>query len=244
MISKEMLMAVAKKKGLTNKEHIEKDYFQDLFLFHTYKKTNKLVFKGGTALYKLYGLPRFSEDLDFSSLENTDVHRIVSEVTTKTGAAIKNTRETKDVYLAKIAFSGILTKGTTIRVDIFKKNRVFGHDVKHYVPPYVDLMPFSLKVLGLQEILAEKIHAILARDKVRDVYDLFFLLRFVEPKKELVRNKLALFEMPLDLDEIKRKISETENLWIPEMRPFVLEELPPFEVVRDFIFEKLAGLGD
>ena len=50
--------------------------------------------------------------------------------------------------------------------------------------------------------------------------------------------------MPLDLDEIKRKISETENLWIPEMRPFVLEELPPFEVVRDFLFEKLAGLGD
>ena len=244
MISKEMLMAVAKKKGLTNKEYIEKDYFQDLFLFHAYKKTNKLVFKGGTALYKLYGLPRFSEDIDFSSRENTNVSGIVSEITTKIGAKIKNTRETEGVYLAKLAVPGILTKGTTIRVDVSKKNMVFGHDVKHYVSPYIDIMPFSLKVLDLKEILAEKIHAILARDKVRDVYDFFFLLRFVDVDKKLVEKKLALFDMAPDLEKIKKNISEKESRWVPEMGPFVLEELPPFETVRDFIFEKIAGLGD
>ena len=58
MITKEMLKAIGRRKGLTNRGHIEKDYFQDLFLYHT--------FKGGTCLYKIHNLPRFSEDIDFS----------------------------------------------------------------------------------------------------------------------------------------------------------------------------------
>lgn len=47
MIIKEMLIETAKKKGLSNKEHIEKDYFQDVLLFKIYKHTNLLIFKGG-----------------------------------------------------------------------------------------------------------------------------------------------------------------------------------------------------
>ncbi|MBM3303587.1 MAG: nucleotidyl transferase AbiEii/AbiGii toxin family protein [Candidatus Aenigmarchaeota archaeon] len=75
MIPKEMLVEAAKRKGLKNREHIEKDYFQDLFLYHLCRKTNALVFKGGTALYKIYSLQRFSEDLDFSLLGKTDVRK-------------------------------------------------------------------------------------------------------------------------------------------------------------------------
>ncbi len=68
MINKELLSQASVGKGLINKEYIEKDYFQDLLLYQLYKQTNQLVFKGGTALYKFYQLPRFSEDLDFSAL--------------------------------------------------------------------------------------------------------------------------------------------------------------------------------
>ena len=46
---------------------IEKDYLQDLILYNIYKTTkNAFVFKGGTALSKVYHTDRFSEDLDFT----------------------------------------------------------------------------------------------------------------------------------------------------------------------------------
>ena len=44
MMPKEILIETAKRKGLVNKEYIEKDYFQDLLLFNIYKKTNKRIY--------------------------------------------------------------------------------------------------------------------------------------------------------------------------------------------------------
>ena len=80
MITKEILMDVARKKGLLNKEYMEKDYFQDLLLFNIYKQTNLLIFKGGTALYKLYGLQRFSEDLNFTLIGDLDIEKTMKRV--------------------------------------------------------------------------------------------------------------------------------------------------------------------
>ncbi|MBI2045684.1 nucleotidyl transferase AbiEii/AbiGii toxin family protein [Candidatus Pacearchaeota archaeon] len=99
MISKEELLRAGKHKGLNNKEHIEKNYFQDVFLFNLYRKTNIFVFKGGTALYKLYNLPRFSEDLDFSLVEEIDgdkIKKIIYEVTSESDFfSIKDIKKNK-----------------------------------------------------------------------------------------------------------------------------------------------------
>ncbi|MBU3957881.1 MAG: nucleotidyl transferase AbiEii/AbiGii toxin family protein [Nanoarchaeota archaeon] len=242
MITKEMLLEIAKKKGLTNREHMEKDYFQDLFLFHLYKKTNLLIFKGGTCLYKIYGLPRFSEDLDFSVLGETDTEKLVNEVADKIGAEVKNAKRTKNSLLIRLGFKGILTSYNSLRIDISLKNEVFGYDVKNYVPPYIDLNPFSLKVLNLKEMLAEKIHSILARDSARDLYDLFFLTRFVEPDKEIIEKKLGLFGMKFDYKEFQKRINGLKSVWEAELKPFVLAELPGFEVAKDFVLEKISRI--
>ena len=74
-----------------------------------------------------------------------------------------------------------MTKYNTLRIDINFKNKLLrGFDVKNYVSDYVDINPFSLRVLKVEEIIAEKIHAILNREKARDLYDLFFLLRIAK----------------------------------------------------------------
>ena len=126
MITKEMLLSIGKNKNLANKGHIEKSYYQDLFLFNLFKKTNKLVFKGGTSLYKLYGLPRFSEDLDFSLLEDLDfnsVKKLVEEIIkNKDYFKIKSAKKTKNSFLIKIECKGILTGYNSLRVDINFKN--------------------------------------------------------------------------------------------------------------------------
>lgn len=244
MITKELLLEAARRKGLTNREHIEKDYLQDVLLYNIYRKTNQLVFKGGTALYKLYSLPRFSEDLDFSMLGDVDAKRAVEEaVRGISGAGIRETKVMKGSVLIRIGFTGVLTRYNTLRVDISTGNPVLaGFDVKTYVPEYVDINPFSIRALKPEEMLAEKVHSLFARGSARDLYDLFFLARLARVDGKLVRGKLNNFGMKYDFRALNRRIGNLKRLWVPELRPFLLAELPDFRAVRDFVIEKLKTM--
>ncbi|MGF3555314.1 MAG: nucleotidyl transferase AbiEii/AbiGii toxin family protein, partial [Thermoplasmatota archaeon] len=65
MISKNELKKIAKISGL-NIYQQEKDYLLKLFLYFYYKTFEDAIFKGETCIRYLYGLPRFSEDIDFN----------------------------------------------------------------------------------------------------------------------------------------------------------------------------------
>ncbi len=242
MISRDMLLEVARRKGLTNRNFIEKDYLQDLFLYHLFRKTNLLIFKGGTCLYKLYGLPRFSEDLDFSVLGGSlDTNDLIAATAGRLGADVLNVKSTKHSQLIKIGFEGPFTAKNTLRVDINLQNSVFEFDVKQYLSSYVDVHPFSLRVLSPKEIIAEKVHSLLARNKARDLYDLFFLLRFVTPDPKVIEEKLAIFDMHYTAEAFQEKIAELKGQWTAELRPFVFTELTEYEVAKNYVLEKMPG---
>ncbi len=236
-----MLLQASAGKGLTNKEHIEKDYFQDLLLYQLYKQTNQLVFKGGTALYKFYQLPRFSEDLDFSVLSSEKIEETIRLVVDKIPEArLNQIKVLKTSVQAKIRFKGIITSGNTVRLDISTDNPPLKKfEIKNYTPAYIDINPFIVRLLSLQEILAEKIHSLLAREKARDLYDLFFLLRFVELDLSLVKNKLAHFGLSLEKKALLRRIADLEPAWKKELKHFILGELPSFSLVEEFVKKKL-----
>jgi len=237
MIQKDLLLEIAKRKGLKNKEHIEKDYLQDLFLFTLYKKSNIFVFKGGTCLYKLYNMPRFSEDLDFSLLKTSEnVSAIVESVAKSINAEVKEVKRMKKSILFKLGFRGIVTEYNTLRIDVSLVNIVFGFETKNYIPRYIDINPFTLKVLKVEEMIAEKVHALFARERARDLYDLFFLLRLSKPGVKLIERKLRLFKMKFSVQKLKRKVEALEDVWKEELRPFLLEELPSYEMVKIFVF--------
>ena len=241
IIEKEILLNIAKKKNLQNKEQIEKDYFQDLILYNLYKKTNLLIFKGETALYKIYNLPRFSEDLDFSLLKEFDIEDTIKKTIAEIkGAEIKKTKKTKNSLFFKISFKGILTDYNTVRIDINLKNSILENfELKNYLPDYIDINPFSIRVLNLKEILAEKIHSIFARQKARDLYDLFFLLKFVKVDKNLIRNKLKNFEIKFEYNKLKSRIRNLKPIWEKELKYFILGDLPKFESVKNFVLKNL-----
>lgn len=56
-------------KYQTSELNITREYFQHLFLSALYSQSHseKLGFKGGTALRIIFNSPRFSEDLDFTA---------------------------------------------------------------------------------------------------------------------------------------------------------------------------------
>jgi hypothetical protein len=238
-MDEKLLMETGRKKGLVNREHIEKDYFQDWFLHNLFKRTNQLVFKGGTALYKIYKMPRFSEDLDFTMLENFDTEDLIRAVAKMMGGEAK-IRKTEESQLFKIGLKGLLTRYNTLRIDISVKNRVLeGFDVRNYVPEYIDINPFSLRVLRPEEMVAEKIHSLLAREKARDLYDLFFLLRISKFDRKLADRKLSIFGMKFAFSEFKERIDHIGSLWEHELKSFVLTELADFSTVKDFVLERV-----
>lgn len=243
MITKELLQSIGNKKGLRNKEHIEKDYYQDLFLYNLFKISNNFIFKGGTALYKLYSIPRFSEDLDFSLMKatnNENIKEIINKAAENSGLKISNIKETKGSILIKMICTGLLTRQNTLRIDISLKNKLIkGFDVKNYIPEYVDINPFSLRMLKLEEIIAEKIHAILSRDKARDLFDLFFLLRISKYDKKLVEDKLKIFSIKYNEKDVINNITNLEKVWGAELKPFIFIELPEFKVVKDYVIDKI-----
>ncbi len=247
MIPKETLIEIGKRKKLTNREYIEKDYFQDIFLFSLFKKTNIFVFKGGTALYKIHGLSRFSEDLDFSLVENSSLEEaeknIKDIIENNTLFEMKSVKKIGDSLLIKIKCQGILTKYNSLRIDINFKNKLLrGFEVKTYVSDYIDINPFSLRILKLEEIIAEKVHSIFNRNKARDLYDLFFLLRISDFDRRLVEQKLGIFNIRYNIKTMEKNIDNIGTFWEKELRAFVLEELPEFNIVRNFVLGKIKQI--
>src|SRR3989344_2194632 len=244
MIAKDILLEIGRKKGLANKEYIEKNYFQDLFLFYLYRKTNKFIFKGGTALYKIYNLPRFSEDLDFSLIEHIssdDAEKIIKEIAeNSSNFKIRSIKTTKGSLLIKINCNGILTKQKTLRIDINFKNEIIkGFNVRNYISDYIDINPFSIRILKPEETISEKIHSIISRDKARDLYVLFFLIRIEEFDKALVEEKLKIFGIKYDKKVLEKKIINLKTIWEKELKTFILGELPDFDSVKDFVLGKI-----
>ena len=65
------LKKYAFKRRLKNLELIRKDYLQDVVLFILYSQvSSKILFKGGTAIWKIMKGERFSEDIDLEIRKN------------------------------------------------------------------------------------------------------------------------------------------------------------------------------
>jgi predicted nucleotidyltransferase component of viral defense system len=186
---------------------VEKDYYLSIILAQINKGlSEKLVFKGGTCLNKIYySYYRLSEDLDFSlMLPKGNVTRTVRR---KAIQPIKDTiagfaksldvglrgaekagRNESKQYIYYFTYpSVILERRETIKFEIGLRcnpilpveKRIFQHRFNH---PFTDepfFNPEPVTCLTLKEAVAEKLRAACLRRDIapRDFYDLDFLSR-------------------------------------------------------------------
>lgn len=232
--------------------NIEKDYLQDLMLFSLYSKIGKeLVFKGGTCLYKIYKLNRFSEDLDFTLAKKIDLDKLSDKIILDFSllnikCKIKEIIEHKTEINIRFLFNGPLYKGNKetqcfIPLNLSLKEKVVLEPKREtIIPLYKEIPSFELFIMQEQEILSEKIRAILTRDKPRDVYDSWFLLtkKNVEPDFKLINKKLELYTLKFDLDHFKKAINRKRGLWDTDLKNLIIGELPDFDKTRDEILNK------
>jgi len=215
MIPLKELKKIANKSGLTVYQQ-EKDYLLKLFLYHYYESFEDAVFKGGTCIKFIYGLPRFSEDIDFNiDISPENFQKQIKSIMKKikfTGIKTYFLKEEKfeQAYTCEIGFHGPLFKGTEqtrnkIRIDAGKRTGTI-LDIQWRVisSEYPEIKTnFLVKTMHEEEILVEKIISLMNRNKGRDLYDTWFLLeKGVLLNKKLFNKKT---NMEFDINNIPTK---------------------------------------
>lgn len=168
------------------------------------------LFYGGTALRILYGLPRFSEDLDFSLLKPqkkfdlSEYNQAVKKELEGFGFSVEILGKEKNIETAiDSAFIKAESKIHMLKIkapdEIIERiqgNQILkiklevdtnppgDHDIE--VKDLFQPIPFQVKTMPLSDLFAGKIHAILARSwgkrvKGRDFYDYLWYIGLKTP---------------------------------------------------------------
>lgn len=228
----------------------EKDYFLALVskIIFDSPLRKKLVFKGGTALHHCY-LPqlRFSEDLDFTSLDkNIALEEIKSVFSPYDFLAIKKEYVSEStIKVERLQYTGPLGLANSLKIEIDYTQNV-ALPAKNMVYKNIWKIPAKVRVMDKREICAEKIRAASDRARYRDFYDLVLLFRNYQfdmrEIAELIRRKeirqpiekkaiLANWRfVQKDREQEARIVYYAENISQREIKE-MLEKLP-FDIIK------------
>ena len=251
MITKGQISALSKKLKISETV-IFREYLQVLFLSRLYQfgQAKEVFFKGGTCLHLVYQAPRFSEDLDFTcQLKQKDFSLLMSQVMAQfdqEGIEFKE-RESLGKRILLTARPSVLTHKVFVNLDFSFRERALAPQKSIIETDYPVLFTAYVHHLSREEILAEKIRAILTRKKGRDLYDLWFLLsQGAAIDNNLVKEKLSYYNLgKTNQGEILARVEEfSEKDFVLDIRPFVpLNERAKlarfFSYLKDYLKKKL-----
>jgi predicted nucleotidyltransferase component of viral defense system len=190
-------------KSIEDQERALREIIQEIALLGLWrgKFFEHAAFYGGTALRILYGLDRFSEDLDFSLLSpNAEfrLDRFEKSITTELASFdIDATVERKLKTVTTSVESAFIKANTMVHILKFgsqwktPKDRVSRVKIEVDTDPPLGFLteskphfqpiPFSVKTFALPDLFAGKLHALLFRPRTknikgRDWYDLLWYI--------------------------------------------------------------------
>jgi len=270
MLDYKSIKAISAQRGLID-IIIEKDYVLDWILWGISQDEylrNNLVFKGGTALHKMY-FPdwRFSEDLDFTSINRVQAEdlklailRLIRQVENKSGMnlSLKDIEASGKMgdewsFEVKIEYVGPRkqTGGNlpTILIHITNDELLIDQPVKKFIlSPYEDLPGNPLVMTySLEEITAEKLRTVFfQRCWPRDIYDLWRLMREAGPVIDLsnlfqILQKKCLYRNIKEIripDSIDDRIQRVRKQWQEGLHR-QLSSVPDFDLVVQDLKELL-----
>lgn len=255
MITEDTITRLAKKYK-TNESVVFREYLQLLWLskLYTRKEAREVTFKGGTAIHLIFKAPRFSEDLDFTAnLANASltslIKKVFGEILLEAKVELKEKKTVAGRRFLLTSLPWILPFKTFVNLDFSLREKIFNPQKSIITTPYPVLFTSYVYHLSKEEMLAEKIRAILTRKKGRDLYDLWYLISsgtYIEDK--LVREKLNYYKLEkTQVGDILKKIEEfSKEEFILDIRPFVpinerakLAEF--FYYLKDFLKQKLSS---
>ena len=238
---------------------LERDYCLAWFLVGLSRSSLRgvLVFKGGTALKRCYfGDYRFSEDLDFTLAEPSELDAILTgldevyaEVQRASGIVVRFARADRkshqNSHTFYLSYEGPLPAASPkeVKVDItIREHLVRPVEDRPILRGYVEYAALPVDahvcVYAIEEIAVEKIVALTdkARNEPRDLYDLWYLtsegLVDVATLIPEIESKLASRGRTRDAmsEELAIKEARYEKLWSVRLGQ-QMATLPPFDNV-------------
>lgn len=254
--------------GVTGRtiEIVEIDYLQHIALKGVFsvkvEPLNAFVFKGGTALQKTDITDRFSRDFDFHThLDHADIGILMKaaqkqlaeygfEATVsfdKKGYSLKIRAEGPNYQKHGKDFCKVSLKCDIRRKDGKMEPVILDPITPVVLPKYDGVNPYQVTMLHPDELVAEKVRAILTRPQIeastKDVYDLFMLLNkgatFI---KEVVEAKMRTHDRGFHMAKFERRLAAQGAFWNNYVDSDVFyrnpDQMPSFAVVQ----EQVLGL--
>ena len=171
-------------------------YAQDLIVKEVYSIFDKAVLHGGTAIWRCYDGKRFSEDLDFYLPHDKKKIDVLYEKLKMAGFEIKKKKISENSIYSELELNR-----TLVRLEAtFQK--IHGVICDYEMSDGNILSVYSLTP---ESFLIEKSSTYLKRFKVRDLWDVFFLLKIIDSPKEIkeIRNLIKNYKKPIDEEDLK-----------------------------------------
>ncbi len=175
---------------------------QDMIVETLFEVFDTAVLHGGTAIWRCYGASRFSEDVDAYLPKDEEKIRLLFQKLSQKGFMIEKKKIGENSIYSHLRFGS-----TSVRFEALFK-RAKGH-LKDYETAEGNFI--AAYTLTPEEFVEEKVNAYLKRKKIRDLYDIFFLLHHVQDRetvKKYLKQLIDNFQKPIDEEELKVLILE------------------------------------
>lgn len=187
-------------KKLKKRMHKTLALAQDILVMEIYNSFPSAIIHGGTAVWRCYGSNRFSEDVDVylpSTTKGSDVEKFLDNLKRK-DFLIEKFKKTENAIFAKFSYLNVIVRFESV----FKNIKNF--ETKQF--EMSDGTSIIVNTLRPEEMIGEKVSAYFKRKKVRDLYDIFFLLKFVEDEEKIKNDLVKLvkgFKRPVDERDLR-----------------------------------------
>jgi len=217
-------------------QDLEKLEIEVLELLNNIRVLDYLYFGGGTMLRLCHNLNRYSTDLDFW----LDIKSDPKAIYTKCKSALSSTYNLTDAANKKFTLLFEIkapTANRSLKIEIRKEQTDFKWERKIAFSKFTNKQ-VMVKGLTLDQMMTNKIEALLSRKIIRDAFDIQFMIMrgaSLPPEKDKLKNALRIindfkeqdYKVTLGsiLDEKERKFHVTNkfSLLLEEINKSLLE---------------------
>ncbi len=186
-MEQQIITNIAAERGI-DKLPVLREYYEFLVLREVFNSQagDKLVFKGGTALRIFYGLPRYSDDLDFSlsgSLTFRSFTGAMKVIEKKYPVMeISDIWNKRNTYICEFKIKeGWQKEAFSLKLEVSKRKKV---KKSEYELKMAESPDFGIQLLAMvctaEAIFKDKVRAIKERDEPKDYFDLWFLSQLLK----------------------------------------------------------------
>ncbi len=193
---------------------------------------SSLGFKGGTAAFLFYDLPRLSVDLDFDLLKKQNEEAVFQKLIT----ILKEFGELREAVKKRYTLFFLVNYGKgerNVKVEVSRRPTIANYQVRHY-------LGIPILVMNKDEMVAGKLAALLTRKKfaARDLFDLWYFLKNGWQINEKILKAKTGLSLQQALEKARKKVATVPRNRLLQGLGDLLEESQK-EMVRNKLKEDL-----